>query len=70
MTQHGRELQVTQAHPGTHVEFVKQDLGVDLLDGHLVRLAPGHRDARVQVVDLAGAQRHRLQRLLGLHGPV
>jgi hypothetical protein len=56
MTQHGRELQVTQAQTGTHVEFVKQDLGVDLLDGHLVLLAPGDRDAGIQVIDLACAK--------------
>ena len=33
---------------------------------HLVALAPGDGDARVHVVDLGGAQRHRLQVLLHL----
>ena len=46
------------------VELGQQALVEDLLHGHLVLLAPGHGDARVQVVDLGGAQRHGLQILL------
>ena len=48
------------------VELGQQALVEDLLDGHLMHLAPGHGDARVQVVDLGGPQRHRLQVLLHL----
>lgn len=48
-------------------ELGHQSLGKDLLHGHLVGLAPSHGNARVQVVLLAGAQRHRLEVLLHLH---
>jgi len=40
------------------VEFVSEGLGEHLVDGHFAALAPGHRDARVHVVDLTGAQGH------------
>jgi hypothetical protein len=52
-------------HPvGRHghrpVELIAECLREDLVDRHLAALAPGHRDARVHVVDLGRAQRHLL----------
>ena len=41
------------------MELRQQRLVEDLLNGHLVALAPGDSDARVQVVDLGGAQGDR-----------
>ena len=42
------------------VELVPKGLGEHLVDGHFAALAPGHRDARVHVVDLTGAQGYLL----------
>mmetsp|Transcript_1997 Transcript_1997/g.7327 ORF Transcript_1997/g.7327 Transcript_1997/m.7327 type:complete len:563 (+) Transcript_1997:1593-3281(+) len=48
-------------------EFVEQRLCVHLLDGHVVALAPGDGDARVEVVDFRRAERNRLELLLHVH---
>ena len=49
---------------GGHVygpaELFAMRLAVDFLDGHIVLLAPGDADARIQVVELGGAQRNIL----------
>jgi hypothetical protein len=46
------------------VEFAEQRSVEDLLHGDLLAFAPCNGDARVQVVDLGGAQSHSLQVLL------
>mmetsp|Transcript_16304 Transcript_16304/g.39842 ORF Transcript_16304/g.39842 Transcript_16304/m.39842 type:complete len:546 (+) Transcript_16304:388-2025(+) len=48
------------------VELLHERAGVDGGRGHVVLLAPRDGDARVQVVDLGRAQRHRLELLLHL----
>ena len=48
-------------------KLLQQRVGVDLLDRHLVALAPGDGDAGVEVVDLGRPEGDGLQALLVLH---
>ena len=48
-------------------ELLQQRVGVDLLDRHLVALAPGDGDAGIEVVDLGRPEGDGLQALLVLH---
>ena len=61
------ELVVGSGHVDGPAELFPLRLVVDLLDGHLVLLAPGHRDPGVEVVQLGGSQGDRLVLLL-VHG--
>jgi hypothetical protein len=51
---------ISVRHVDRPAELLPLRLVVDLLQRHVVLLAPGHRDPRIQIVELGGAQRDRL----------
>ena len=61
------EVVVGRGHVNRPAELLALRLAVDLLDGHVVLLAPADADARVQVVELGCAQRDVLVLVLVRH---